>query len=187
MMKYMYSHLSLYVSYHRLVAITCVLALSNLGTSFAAAWLSKDTKSVDGALVDKASGQTIKTDTYANVYTGIDDANRRELCEEDTDGIVNCETTGFNMPNAQALAMLQKCFDGSTVDLHIQTKTTVESFSICGNGHEATYVVNKFGTPTHATSIITMNGNLFSVTPEDKDTVDERLLPMSPYIINKIK
>ena len=86
-MKYMYSHLSLYVSYHRLVAITCVLALSNLGTSFAAAWLSKDTKSVDGALVDKASGQTIKTDTYANVYTGIDDANRRELCEEDTDGI----------------------------------------------------------------------------------------------------
>ena len=178
----MYSHLSLYVSYHRLVAITCVLALSNLGTSFAAAWLSKDTKSVDGALIDKASGQTIKTDTYANVYTEIEDANKRELCVEGTDGTVNCETTGYNMPNAQARDMLQKCFAGSTVGLHIQTKTTVESFSLCGKGQEITYVVDKkYGKPTQ------LIGNVFSVTPEDKDKVDSFMRPVSPYIINKIK
>jgi hypothetical protein len=64
-----------------LVAFTCILALSNLGTSFAAAFLAKDTKSVDGKLVDSHTGQTMKTDSSAATFTidqELSDANRRQ-------------------------------------------------------------------------------------------------------------
>ena len=71
--------------------MTCILALANMGTSFAAAILSKDVKSTQGALVDKASGKTLKTDSWTNIVTedkaATEERRRRKMqeCQTETD------------------------------------------------------------------------------------------------------
>lgn len=52
-----------------LAAFTCVLALSNFATAFAAAFLAKDTKSYNDNLIDAKTGRTLATQTTAATFT----------------------------------------------------------------------------------------------------------------------
>ena len=90
---------------HRLVSFSCVLAVSNLGTSLAAAFLVKDTKTdPSGKFVDSRTGQTLGTDSSSTTFLvdkELTDRNRRTrrlVCEtigEDED-ILDCDATAFN-------------------------------------------------------------------------------------------
>jgi len=68
---------------HRLVAFTVLLAISNLGTSLAAAWLSKDTSTSNGAFVDKATFKTLSTQQEKEKFHAepVSEQRRLELVE----------------------------------------------------------------------------------------------------------
>ena len=59
---------ALHLNSFRLVCFTFLLALSNLGTSFASAILAKDTKTKDGELVVAATGKSVKTNSASEVF-----------------------------------------------------------------------------------------------------------------------
>jgi len=61
-----------------LVGFTVVLALANVGTSFAAAFLAKDTKMEDGKLKGM-DGSTVQTDTAFNTFEAVDDEKAKEI------------------------------------------------------------------------------------------------------------
>jgi hypothetical protein len=70
-----------------------VLALANLGTSFASAILAKDTTTYDSQLVDKKTNDAVATATAVETYTvGENDGdNARKLAECSSSGTVDCE------------------------------------------------------------------------------------------------
>ena len=82
------------------MCFTFLLALSNLGTSFASAILAKDTKTNDGELVDAATGKAVKTNTASQIFTidniEVDDEYtrlRKLACTEtDTGDVTDCAT-----------------------------------------------------------------------------------------------
>lgn len=103
-----------------LLAIVVLLAVSNLGTSFAAAIIAKDTTTTpDAELVDKASGEHISTQTSTEDFiierTAVDSDGRRRLCSNDED----CGDGGgeLTMPSNRCKALRRLCIKGKTVTL----------------------------------------------------------------------
>lgn len=163
-----------------LVGITCVLALANLGSSFAAAILSKDTMTQQGALVDKTTMMAVKTDSYSNIFhddeekTAERHRQRRLECTSNADGGVSCVFHDHVISAEHALSMLGLCQAGSDVDVqfaHTETKT-VEHFCICppGTGGEAIYHLGEDGETVIGATIST-SGKTFEIGPEGSDYI----------------
>lgn len=163
-----------------LAGITCILALSNLGTSFAAAILSKDTMASHGALVEKSTGLALKTDSWTNIVhedkEATDARRQRRLqdCEAAGDGLA-CVFHGHLVTNADALSMLASCMSGSDVDVQFTHEkvegTHLESFCICGEGHNADYTLDPNDETVAIAAIIEAGGHTYKVVPDpDSDT-----------------
>ena len=159
--------------------MTCILALANMGSSFAAAILSKDVKSTQGALVDKASGKTLKTDSWTNIVTEDKDATeerrRRKMqeCQTETDEgesdeHLSCVFHDHLISKADGLSLLAECMSGGDVDIHFKHEeheiAHLESHCICGEGHDAVYDLDENNVPISAT--ITAGDHTYIVQPD---------------------
>lgn len=124
-----------------LAVLVVILALSNLGTSFAAAILSKDTvtkteETIEGEefgadLIDKKSKEKVGTQT-ANDSIEIDRAS--SLCVEgDTE--LNCVTDSYlSVPESVIKSMFYKCLTGRTVNVERTfSNGHVKSINICSS------------------------------------------------------
>ena len=107
----------LYYTIYRLLVFVVILALSNLGTSFASAILAKDTttNSSSGSpeLVDKKTGETIATDQAIERFTS-------EVVTEDdlfNRGLATFAygSTSSRMLQSSARDMLRKCKQGNKI------------------------------------------------------------------------
>jgi len=130
-----------------LLAFVFILALANLGTSFASAILAKDTTTSNGQLVDKNTNEVVATASAVNDYAvGKDDGDyaralqgNSNACtggdEDNTNGDV-CDTSTSSadtMTKDKALAMLNDCLDGKNVNLRFTIGGNVAKImSICG-------------------------------------------------------
>lgn len=125
-----------------LLALVFILALANLGTSFAAASLSKDTTtSSSAALMDKKTNEAVSTQTTSDSLTIeraiITSDGRRKLCN--VDGEANdaeCDLSDRNsilsMNQRHCRRMLRLCDRGNTVSLTRTWKNGDKtSFSVC--------------------------------------------------------
>ncbi|KAL3826637.1 hypothetical protein ACHAXA_009078 [Cyclostephanos tholiformis] len=121
-----------------LLTLVFILALSNLGTSFAAASLAKDTTTSSNAeLTNKYTNEALSTQTAAESIvfesTVIDstDGSRRRLCT--VDGDVECETNSLTTISATMCdTMITHCSRGNTVNLKRKWKNGDESsYNIC--------------------------------------------------------
>ncbi|KAL3764866.1 hypothetical protein ACHAW5_008482 [Stephanodiscus triporus] len=119
-----------------LLGLVVILAVSNLGTSFAAASLAKDvTISSSAEITDKNTHEALSTQTTAEAIevervTFEPDGGRR-LC--DVDGDVECETNSFRMiSESKCDAMINHCSRGNTVTLkRTWPNGDVTSFNVC--------------------------------------------------------
>jgi hypothetical protein len=107
-----------------LLAVVVVLALSNLGTSFAAAYLAKDTTTNDkDELTRKASGETVSTQTTTDESIEIENAvegadGRRRLCDPSDPNDPECKAERFLWINKSGCALMTRmCERGNTVTL----------------------------------------------------------------------
>ena len=138
----------------RLVAFVVVLALANLGTSFASAILAKDTTTRNGQLVDKNTNEAVATAAAVETYAvGEDDGdNTRKLAEcTTTSTSAGCESTvatATTMSSTKALALLKNCYENKNVKLQLISGSTVTQTTVCGVGLCGSF-----------TSSYTMNGN----------------------------
>jgi hypothetical protein len=142
----------------RLLAFVVVLALANLGTSFASAVLAKDTTTSNGQLVDKKTNEAVATATAVETYTVQEDngENARRLAEctsTSMDAYDACNTTvssNTTMSNTSALAMLRNCEQGTEYVQLLRTFTsenitTIMTTTVCGPGWcsgESRYTMN---------------------------------------------
>ena len=125
----------------RLIAFVFILALANLGTSFASAILAKDTTTSNGELVDIQTNEAVATAEAVKVFTvGADDGeNARKLrCATidintntaDCDMAVLSATT-MSVTNAQA--MMKDCNNNRNVQLsYTGSDGGVTQKMICG-------------------------------------------------------
>jgi hypothetical protein len=120
-----------------LLALVVILALSNLGTSFAAASLAKDTTtSSNEELTDKRTREVLSTQTSVEYIeferTVVAPNGRRRLCTAD-DEDVECSTNSFRTISASMCdAMISHCKRGNTVNLKRTWKNGDEtSFNVC--------------------------------------------------------
>ena len=126
----------------RLLAFVVVLALANLGTSFASAVLAKDTTTSNGQLVDKKTNEAVATATAVETYTMQEDdvENARRLAECDKTNIVtDCNATVSSpttMSNTSALAMLKSCLQNKNVQLQLTSSDNniVTTTTVCAPG-----------------------------------------------------
>ena len=95
---------------HRLLVFVVILALSNLGTSFASAILAKDTTTNDNnELVNKKTGEAVATDQAIERYES------EELTSEETSrrlvryGVTSGSFTSMSTENA--LDLWKKCIE----------------------------------------------------------------------------
>lgn len=110
---------------HRLIAFTFLLALSNLGTSLAAAWLSKDTATSNGSFVDKKTSQTLSTQQQKEKFFAqpVNEERRRELtagCTANGNGANHGKTdcivhSYLEVPHAHGQQIIRDCDDGKVV------------------------------------------------------------------------
>lgn len=124
----------------RLLALVVILAISNLGTSFAAASLSKDTAvSSSAELTDKHTQEALSTqtstDSIAFDRATITPDGRRILCSVN-DGDVDCSIAGSSsfrsIDENMCRKMINECKRGNTVNLSRTWKNgDVTSFNIC--------------------------------------------------------
>lgn len=124
----------------RLLALVVILAISNLGTSFAAASLSKDTTvSSSAELTDKHTQEALSTqtstDSIAFDRTTITPDGRRILCSVN-DGDVDCAIAGSSsfrsIEENMCRRMINECKRGNTVNLSRTWKNgDMTSFNIC--------------------------------------------------------
>lgn len=133
----------------RLIAFTLLLALSNLGTSLAAARLSKDTATSNGSFVDKKTSQTLSTQQQKEKFFAqpVNEERRRELtagCTADGKGNnhvnTHCVLQSFlEVPHAQGQQIIDHCYDGKIVaicrDFQFDgnDQTTNVCKNMCGN------------------------------------------------------
>lgn len=123
-----------------LLALVFVLAFANLGTSFAAASLAKDTTtSSTAALMDKKTNEAVSTQTTSDSLTIeraiITPDGRRKLCDVDGDD-AECKLSDRNsilsMNQRSCRRMVRLCDQGNTVSL---TRTwrngDKTSFNVC--------------------------------------------------------
>jgi hypothetical protein len=174
-----------------LVAFTCVLALCNLGTSFAAAFLAKDTTTANGKFVDTHTGNTLKTDSSAttfNIDKELTDANRRRLvlaCDE-ARRLVN-PNAGNNAPTnydctvadnavfmADGAAIVDSCEAGGTVNVvHDFSGSPGPTHLICqlGADYSATYDdINDQGTKYPTMSVVYNGQSFITIGPNAERT-----------------
>jgi len=122
-----------------LVVLVGILALSNLGTSFAAAYLSKDTttnveETSDGEqfgveLLKKGTREKISTQTTNDSF---EVSRATSLCVEE-DGELNCATDSYlAVPESVIKNMFYKCLTGKTVNIERSfSNGLVKSMNIC--------------------------------------------------------
>ena len=120
-----------------LLALVGILAVSNLGTSFAAASLAKETTTSSNAeLTDKYTHEALSTQTNVEsieiVRTRITPDGGRNLCTADGSNI-DCETKSFlTISNIMCQKMISHCSRGNTVDLKRTWENgDVSSFNVC--------------------------------------------------------
>mmetsp|Transcript_25041 Transcript_25041/g.35796 ORF Transcript_25041/g.35796 Transcript_25041/m.35796 type:complete len:317 (-) Transcript_25041:32-982(-) len=153
-----------------LAVLVVILALSNLGTSFAAAILSRDTvtkteETIEGEefgadLIDKKSKETVGTQT-ANDSIEVDRAS--SLCVEgDTE--LNCATDSYlSVPENVIKSMFYKCLTGRTVNVERTfSNGHVKSFNICSSSTNVEF--NEFDRST-----LENNGETIHFDPMDGD------------------
>lgn len=131
-----------------LLALVVILALSNLGTSFAAASLAKDTSTNSNEqLTHKSSGEALSTQTTEDSFpierVTIDETGRRRLCiksevgeskeGEEKDILLQCEVESYlRMGQKDCRRMTKNCQRGNTVTVRRMWPTGEESsFNIC--------------------------------------------------------
>jgi hypothetical protein len=115
-----------------LAVFVALLTLSNLGTSFAAAYLAKDTATNDTVLVDAKSNEAVSTQTTADNFDytrAYDGTEGRRLCSKEN-GAYTCTTASWlKIPLDEGVRMIEKCKKGKTVDLrrtwHDKSETVV--------------------------------------------------------------
>ena len=115
--------------------------MSNLGTSLAAAWLSKDTTTSNGSFVDKKTSQTLSTQQQKEKFFAqpVNEERRRELtagCEADGNGAnhgkTECTFNNFlEVPHAHGQQIIEDCDDGKLVAI-------CRDFQFDGNGSHQT-------------------------------------------------
>jgi hypothetical protein len=115
-----------------LLALVVILALSNLGTSFAAAHLAKDTStSTNAELVDRKTNEQLSTQSSSSqidiALTEIDSEGTRRLygCDKNEEGVLICpdmdnkdrSTAGLTMDKNSCKQMFKQCQRGNAVTL----------------------------------------------------------------------
>ncbi|EJK74280.1 hypothetical protein THAOC_04051 [Thalassiosira oceanica] len=151
-----------------LVALVILLCLSNLGTSIAAAYLSKDTKtSAESNLIDKRTGEAVGTETIAESLelrrvTRPDSEGRRRLCTTDG-GELDCdvEESTLLLDTRACRRVLRRCKKGQGVNLVLKLSSGMEdSTSICplSNGQVSA---------TRRSSFKNSNNDEIVITPVD--------------------
>ena len=149
----------------RLVFFVVILALSNLGTSFTAVYLAKETKTANGDLVDMKTNEVVATGQAVKMFTlnqeSGDDARARKLAcltSTNTDGTstVNCDVAGVTtMNSADALELLNKCHAGSVnVQLVYTEGTQVTQKPVCGTSCESTYTIHPLCSKTPTAGVL---------------------------------
>jgi hypothetical protein len=120
-----------------LLALVGILAVSNLGTSFAAASFAKDTTTSSNAeLTDKHTHQALSTQSAVESIeierTRITPDGGRKLCTAGGSDI-DCETeSSLTISNTQCYDMISHCSRGNTVDLKRTWKNgDVSFFNVC--------------------------------------------------------
>lgn len=105
-----------------LAVFVVLLTLSNLGTSFAAAYLAKDTTiNHKNDLVDTTTNEAVSTQTTSDAFDysrafEYENGTRR-LCSK-KNGVYTCDTSSYlEMPIDEGLRMISKCKNGKTVEL----------------------------------------------------------------------
>lgn len=153
-----------------LAVLVVILALSNLGTSFAAAILSKDTvtkveETIEGEefgadLIDKKSKETVGTQT-ANDSIEVERAS--SLCVEG-DSELNCVTDSYlSVPENVIKSMFYKCLTGRTVNVERTfSNGHVKSINICSSSTNVEF--NEFDKST-----LENNGESIHFDPMDGD------------------
>ena len=153
----------LLVTFCRLLAFVFILALANLGTSFASAILAKDTTTSNGQLVDKNTNEVVATASAVKDYAvEKDDGDNARALQKSTNACVgddntattDCDTntlTATTMTKEKAQNMLKDCLAGRNVMLHSTSTTngieTTTTMSICGMCSGSTFTKTK-GQPT---------------------------------------
>lgn len=163
-----------------LAVVTCILALSNLGTSFVAAMLSKDTATSGATLVDTHTGQVIQTDNHSIQYkpdakaTNEFNRQRRLACVESqgTDGHADLDCSfSTNLISADfAKLMLKQCHDNQDVHFEYPDINTgiMTDLHICPTDEgEFIHVEEVDGTVISGTVIHNDHHFMFEPNPED--------------------
>lgn len=121
-----------------LLALVVILALANLGTSFAAAHLAKDTTNNENEEIsNKQTGEALSTqstidDIEMQRTNSVGEDGRRNLCSSE-DGDVKCETDSFlSIDWSTCSRMMRHCKRGNTVSLsRTWTNGDTTSFIVC--------------------------------------------------------
>lgn len=186
----------------RLVCFAVILALSNLGTSFTAVYLAKETKTANGDLVDIKTNEVVATGQAVKMFNlnqeSDDDARARKLAcltstNNDVTSTVNCVVVGGTTMNTlDALELLNKCYTGGvSVQLVYTEGTQVTLKPVCGTSCTSTYTVPQCRTSPTAGVLCIPNsfipdeklyinpkGNLYEVTSVAPPALSEVLYSM---------
>lgn len=123
-----------------LLATVVVLALSNLGTSFAAAYLAKDTTTNDrDELIIKSNNEAVSTqsatDGSIEIKSAVEGADgRRRLCDPSDENDAECRASRYLWINRSGCdLMMRMCERGNTVTLRRrwQKDGKVSHYNVC--------------------------------------------------------
>lgn len=150
-----------------LLAVVVILAVSNLGTSFAAAIIAKDTTTnLDAELIDKASGEHIATQTSTENFiierTVVDTDGRRRLCGNGNND--NCGDGGeLTMPSSRCKALRKLCIKGKTVTLSRQWgRGQTTAHNICP-------IIKGKWARNQPSTLVNVEGLTVTIDPEDEE------------------
>jgi hypothetical protein len=125
-----------------------------LGTSLAAAWLSKDTSTSNGSLVDKATSKTLSTQQEKEKFQAkpVSEERRRELVEgcitsrrklgngnsggNGSSGTTTCIVNSYlKVDHAHGQKIIEDCANGKTVSIcrDFQFDGTDQHTNVCNN------------------------------------------------------
>ena len=183
---HIYSHyifFHFYIAQHsRLLVFVVILALSNLGTSFASAILAKDTttnsESGSPELVDKKTGEVVATNQSVKRFTAdelkLDQLNSRGLIATSLFGVTTSDFS--SMPAGDAKALLGDCEQGNKVVK--LTYNTWRARTVCGSDWTCqsifTFPQNVKGNPDPISGVLCLQGTspmeYVHVTPDPNDS-----------------
>mmetsp|Transcript_40138 Transcript_40138/g.85459 ORF Transcript_40138/g.85459 Transcript_40138/m.85459 type:complete len:227 (+) Transcript_40138:1-681(+) len=125
--------------FQSLLALVVLLALSNLGTSFAAAHLAKDTTTnEEDELVSKSTNEALSAQSTEDIIemqrtNAIDLEGRRVLCERDgTEVTCDVESSFLSLDWRTCRRMMRHCKRGNTVSLsRTWTNGDTSHYKVC--------------------------------------------------------